>query len=824
MKAFPNLPILEAIPEVKQQLKKHSTLLLHAPPGAGKSTLLPLTLLDEDWLGPQKILMLEPRKLAAKSIAQRMAQLLDESPGQSVGYRVRFDSCAGPNTRIEVITEGILTRMMQQDNALEGVGMVIFDEFHERSIHADLGLALCREIQQILRPELKVLIMSATLDSKMLADQLHCPLVSSEGKEFPVTVHYRPGTDLFNLPEQVSLAAREALAEYPGDVLVFLPGQGEIKKTAKYLKERFPDIAIFTLYGQMAFGRQQAALLPHPEGKRKIVLSTAIAETSLTIEGIQIVIDGGFMRSASFNPNSSLNKLVTIPVTQDTAAQRTGRAGRLGPGHCYRLWSKASQEKLLPFRQPEIRETDLAALALELHKWGINDYHQLEWITSPPEGHWQQAISTLEHLGAIENGKITPHGLALHAIPAHPRIAHLLVYSQEIGQQTLASDLAALLEEKDPLPSSEGLDINLRIEALRRHRSTSAGYRGFDKIEKIARAYRKILDIAPSNGPVDGYMTGVLLAQAFPERIAYSRPGNQGHFQLANGKIAAMDKKDGLAQEAWIAVAQLNEGTAVGKIFLASVLSPADLKPMIKVTPRVYWDEQEETVLAVEEWKIGQLLLQKKPLKSPDKAQTTQALLDMLRKSGEKWLKFDEKVVQWQNRVMSLRVWNGTELWPDVSTGHLLKTVDQWLAPYLTDTKSAAELSRLPLDEILQSSLSYAQQQALNALAPVKLGLPSGSMVRISYFADGEPPVLAARLQELFGWRQTPKINDNKTPLLVHLLSPGFKPVQVTRDLENFWNQTYHEVRKELKRRYPRHHWPDNPWEAQAVSGIRRKK
>jgi len=824
LKEFPKLPILEVIPELKKLLQQHPTLLLHAPPGAGKSTLLPLTLLEEDWIGEQKILMLEPRKLAAKSIAQRMAHLLGESTGQRIGYRVRFDSCVSENTKIEVITEGILTRMMQQDNALEGVGLVIFDEFHERSIHADLGLALCREIQQILRPDLKLLIMSATLDSKILAEQLHCPLISSLGKEFPVSIHYRPGTDIFHLPENMAQVIGEAMAEHQGDVLAFLPGQGEIKKTAALVKERFPGLAVYTLYGQMAFGKQQAALLPDPQGRRKIVLATAIAETSLTIEGIQIVVDGGFMRTANFNPNSGLNRLVTLPVTQDTAIQRAGRAGRMGPGHCYRLWSRASQEKLLPFRQPEILETDLASLALELHKWGINDYQQLRWISPPPNGHWLQAVSSLEHLGAIENGKITPHGLALHAIPAHPRIAHLLVYSQVIGQESLATDLAALLEEKDPLPPSLGLDINLRIEGLRRYRQSSGKQRDFSKIEKVAQAYRKILDIPASNAPVDPYITGILLAQAFPERIASARPGNQAHFQLANGKIAAMDRKDDLAREPWIAIAQLHESTGVGKIFLASVLDPQDLKPMIKVMPRIYWDDQVEMVLAVEEWKIGQILLQKKNLKSPDKAQVTQAILSMLKNSGEKWLNFDENVEQWQNRIMSLRVWNGPGSWPDVSTAKLLETVNSWLAPYLSDVKSGQELFRLPLGKILQNSLSYSQQQALNELAPEKILLPSGSTARISYSSSGEPPVLAARLQELFGWSQTPRINENKTPLLVHLLSPGFKPVQVTRDLENFWNQTYHEVKKELKRRYPKHHWPDDPWEAQAVSGVKRRK
>ncbi|WP_162415799.1 ATP-dependent helicase HrpB [Cyclobacterium roseum] len=824
MKPFPQLPILEVIPRLKQLLRQDLFLMLHAPPGAGKSTLLPLTLLEEPWLGDQKILLLEPRKLAAKSIAQRMAQLLGEPLGERVGYRVRFDTCVGQNTQIEVITEGILTRMMQQDNALTDVGLVIFDEFHERSLHADLGLALGMEVREFLRQDLRLLIMSATLDSRLLAGQLHIPLVESQGKQYPVELHYGAGADLYSLPETISAVIGNALTAHAGDVLAFLPGQGEIKKTEKILRDRHPEMAVYSLYGQMPFGKQQAALLPHPQGKRKMVLATAIAETSLTIEGIRIVVDGGFMRSSQYNPNTGLNRLVTLPVTQDTATQRAGRAGRLGPGVCYRLWTKASQDKLLPFREPEMLQADLASLALELHKWGISDPRELSWVTPPPQGHWEEAVTLLEHLGALDAGKITAHGQALHGFPSHPRIAHLLVYSKDLNLESLATDLAAVLEEKDPLPAARGVDINLRIEGLRRFRMAKKGPKEFVKIEKAAQSFRKLLGIQAENGPVDPYQTGMLLAQAFPERIASARPGNQALFQLANGRMASMDRKDDLAREPWIAIAHVNEGEKTGRIFLAAPLSPTDLRPMVRIVPRIYWDAQEESVLAVEEWKIGQIRLQKKNLPTPDPEKVMLVLLETISQLGERFLPFDKKVGQWQNRVLSLRNWNPGAGWPDVRTEQLLSNPKPWLAPYLQGVKSGEDLSKLPLLEILQHSLGFAQQQELDQLAPEHLQLPSGSKVKIEYASSGEPPVLAARLQELFGWSQTPCINEGQVPVLIHLLSPGFKPVQVTQDLESFWNKTYHEVKKELKRRYPRHHWPEDPWNAQAIRGVPRKK
>ncbi|MEX2513047.1 MAG: ATP-dependent helicase HrpB [Cyclobacteriaceae bacterium] len=813
---------MEVIPDIKRQLQTNNTLILHAPPGAGKSTLLPLALLQESWLGGKKILMLEPRRLAASSIAHRMAAILGEKAGDQVGYRIRFDQKISSKTKIEVITEGILARMIHGDNALEDVGLVIFDEFHERSIHADLGLALCREIQNILRQDLRILVMSATLDSEQLTELLQAPQIESKGKEFPVAIRYAGATLLPSLPEMMVQVIRKALAEENGDILAFLPGQGEIKKTAEILEKNFPELAIYGLFGQIPYSKQQAALLPHPKGKRKIVLATSIAETSLTIEGVKIVVDSGFTRTAQFDPKTGLNRLKTLPITQDAANQRTGRAGRLGPGICYRLWTQATQEKLMPFRIPEILEADLTFLALELAKWGIQNYQDLFWLTPPPEGAWAQAWQTLEHLGTIKDGKITPHGEKIHSFPCHPRIAHMLLISKEMGEDALATDLAALLEEKDPLPSPTGTDINLRIEALRRFRRYPYKNKGFDIIEKIARQYRKILGIEAEDTSVDPFVSGLLLANAFPERIASSRPGNRAQFQMANGKIAGMDPKDDLAHEAWIAIAHLDAREKMGRIFMASPLDPKDLKSLVNVHQKIFWSDEENKLVAETQWKIGQITLQVKPLPHPDSSQVMDVLMSAVQKYGDRLLDFNEQVEQWQNRVLSLKKWNNGEIWPDVSTRILLQNPETWLSFYLNKVKTADDFRKIDLLEILQNSLPFDLQQQLPLLAPQYLELPSGSKIKLKYFSDGAPPVLAARLQELFGWDSTPAVNKGKNPILIHLLSPGFKPVQVTQDLKNFWNQTYHEVKKELKRRYPKHSWPENPWAAQAVKGVRK--
>jgi len=812
-----NLPVRESIPALRQHLSEGNTCLLSAPPGAGKSSLLPLALLEETWLSGKKIILLEPRRLAARGVALRMAELLGEEAGQTVGYRIRFETRVSKATRLEVVTEGILTRMLQSDNALEEVGLVIFDEFHERSLHADLSLALCRESQQILRPDLRILIMSATLQLERLQSLLKCSVVKSEGKMFPVEIKYTQDADDQLLPELCARLCIQAMSENKGDCLVFLPGEGEIRKTAELLEPALTGVLICPLYGQLNFSEQMRAIFPDKNGKRKIVLATSIAETSLTIEGVTIVIDSGFARVQRFDPASGLSKLDTIRVSKDAADQRAGRAGRLSAGTCYRMWTAATHSRLQEHRIPEILEADLCQMVLELAQWGIQDVLQLQWLSSPPTASVAQAKQVLEDIGAIENGKITVHGKELQQLPCHPRIAHMLLLAKAHESQSLACDLAAILEERDPLGKEVGADISLRIEQLRLQRQRQSLGRKFSRIEKVAESYRRMLRIEAENKPVDHHECGLLLAFAFPERIAASRPGNNAQFQLANGKIAAIGHKDDLAHEPWLSVAQMDLRSGLGKIFLAAPLNPKDLLPLVKEKEQVIWDSRKGAIVATKDLRIGSIVLQSKPISQPDKALVLQAISEALAQEGETLLDFDEQMQQLQNRILSLRHWNPDDAWPDVSTPTLLQNRD-WILPYLDGVKRAEELKKLDLSSALFHWLSFEQQKQLDKLAPAKIEVPSGSRIKLEYFAHGAVPVLSVRLQEVFGLEDTPLLNNGKVKVLMHLLSPGYKPVQVTTDLKSFWNNLYFEVRNELRRRYPKHSWPDDPWKAAAVA------
>jgi len=767
--------------------------------------------------------MLEPIWLAARSIAFRMAELLGEKPGETVGYRVRFENVIGPQTRLEVLTEGILTRMLQNDNALENVGMVIFDEFHERNIHADIAMALCREVQEVLRPDLRILVMSATLDMPQLTAMLNAPSLVSQGRSYPVEIHYTGDYDFRMIPEMMAQTIIQASHKHEGDILAFLPGQGEIKRTEEILKGKLKSFSIHPLYGQLSPLTQHQAITPNKKGKRKIVLATSIAETSLTIEGIKVVVDSGFGRTSKFSPKSGLSNLETVRISKDSADQRAGRAGRLGPGICYRMWSKSTHAAMDDFRTPEILEADLAPLALEMSEWGIKDISKLAWLTPPPSGALAQAFDLLEQINALENGKLTAHGKSIHQIPSHPRIAHMLVMAKEQGNLGLATDLAAILEEKDPLPQETNVDINIRVEALRRARKEGLSIKSINKIEKIAQQYRKIFKIEAENGIFDPFESGLLLAYAFPERIASARPGNNAQFQLANGKLAMISHKDDLAHESWLAVAHLDARDQLGKIFLASPLNPQDLRPLVKQKKILKWDSKKGGLLANEVWAIGSIILRSIPLENVTEGEKALAILHAIATEGEQLLDFNEEVLQLIHRVQSLRRWNSGDEWPDWSIASLLANASDWITPYLLKIRKNEELKKLPLQEILLHTLKYEQQLALEELAPQKLKVPSGSMVGIQYKAEGDIPILAVRLQEVFGWTETPRINQGKKPLLLHLLSPGFKPVQVTSDLKSFWDNTYFEVKKELKRRYPKHSWPENPLEARAVAGVKRK-
>ncbi|PWD99521.1 ATP-dependent helicase HrpB [Marinilabilia rubra] len=819
-----NLPINEVIPEVRDVLAKGNTLILGAPPGAGKSTLLPLALMDEPWVNGKKIIMLEPRRLAARTIAMRMASLLGEEVGQRVGYRIRFDNKTSKQTQLEVVTEGILTRMLQNDNALEGTAMVIFDEFHERSLFADIALVLSHETQQILRPDLRLVVMSATLNMPQLTQMLKAPAVESSGKQFPVEIEHTGNRDMMVIPENVANVISTAVKNNKGDILAFLPGEGEIRRCEEILKNNLEGVSIHPLYGQLPPKAQLAAILPHPNGQRKVVLATSIAETSLTIEGVSIVVDCGYGRTIKFDPGTGLSRLTTIEITKDAADQRAGRAGRLGPGKCYRLWTLADEHRMQEHRVPEIEESDLASMMLDMAQWGIDDVYSLNWPTPPPKTHVLEALDTLQQLEALENNKITPHGKDMATLPCHPRIAHMLLKAKESRHLPLAADLAAILEERDPMPRETGIDINLRIEELRRQRREKRHNKRWNQIIKVADYYNKMFSSKPDNGTFDPFDTGLMLVHAYPERIASARPGNEARFQLSNGSYAMASHKDDLGHEQWLAVAHLDARSGMGKIFLAAPLNPGDLRPMLKASSTITWETRKGGLIASQDLRIGSLVLQSKKITDPNPELVTKAICAAILKEGEKLLDFNQEVEQWQNRVLSLRQWRNNENWPDVSTATLLKTCEIWLAPYLTNVKRNEDLKKLDLKSSLHYHLDIDKQAALDRLAPARIKVPSGSNIKLTYQADGSAPVLAVRLQEMFGLADTPRINDGQTPVLLHLLSPGFKPVQVTSDLRSFWDNTYYEVRKELKNRYPKHVWPDNPWEEEAIRGTKRRR
>ena len=819
-----DLPVKDVIPKIKEELNNASTLILKAPPGAGKSTLVPIALMEELWLSGKKILMLEPRRLAAKTIANRMADLLGEKVGESVGYRIRFESRVSDQTKIEVLTEGILTRMIHEDNGLEGVGLVIFDEFHERSIHADVAMALCRESQQVLRPDLRILVMSATLNMPELSKMLKAPIVESLGRQHPVAINYAGDSDVKMLPELASRVIKNAIDKHAGDVLVFLPGQREIKKCEEILKRSLKGIMIHPLYGQLPPNKQFAAIMPNKEGRRKVVLATNIAETSLTIEGVKIVIDSGFERTARFNPNTGLSRLETVQISKDSADQRAGRAGRLSAGVCYRMWTLATQSRLDAHGKPEIEQADLSSLVLDMAQWGIADAEELSWVTPPPKGNIAKASKLLHELDALENDKITEHGKQLHRLPTHPRIAHMLLKAEELDQLGLATDIAPLLEERDPLSPEAGIDINLRIEALRRFRKEKVGSKRLARIEKIAAQYRNMFKLKVDNSVFDDFETGILLANAYPERIACARPGNNAQFQMANGQLAAAGHRDDLANEPWLAVAHVNDRHGVGKIFMAAPINPKDLRPLLKTKEVITWNTKKGGLIAAENMGIGNIVLQSKPLKDPDENLIFKAVIGVVKKEGSSLLNWDEDVEQWQNRVLSMRVWYPEDGFPDVSTKVLLLNAEDWLGPYLNDVESPDDFRKINLKEVLQYSLESSLQEKLNKHAPKTIEVKSGSKIKLQYTLNGTEPILAVRLQECFGMAETPKVNNGKINVLMHLLSPGFKIVQITSDLKSFWNNAYFDVRKDLRMQYKRHLWPEKPWEEEAIKGSRKKR
>ncbi|MDD2057238.1 ATP-dependent helicase HrpB [Pseudomonas sp. GD03860] len=839
-----SLPIDSVLPALRDALRQRHEAVLEAPPGAGKTTRVPLALLDEPWLDGQTILMLEPRRLAARAAAERLASELGEQVGQTVGYRIRLDSKVGPNTRIEVVTEGILTRRLQADPELEGVGLLIFDEFHERSLDADLALALSLNGRELLRdePPLKILLMSATLEGERLSRLLDdAPVISSEGRMYPVDVRWgRPFQPGEYIEPRVVDTVLQAVADESGSLLVFLPGQAEIRRVHQSLQDALgerPDILLCPLHGELDLNAQRAAIDASPAGKRKVVLATNIAETSLTIDGVRVVVDAGLARVPRFDPGSGMTRLDTQRISRASATQRAGRAGRLQPGVCYRLWSEAQHEQLAAYGSAEILQADLAGLALQLARWGVTP-DQLIWLDSPPAAAHTQALDLLQRLGAFKpdsQDSLSAHGQAMAELPAHPRIAHLLLRGQDLGLASMACDVAALLGERDILRGG-GADLHSRLALLSGEtRATKGGQGGVQRARQLARQYRGYLRGKPGSAVTDpghSRWLGALLALAYPDRVAQQRRAGGGEYRLANGRAAQFGEPDALMKHAWLVVADLGsrQGQREERIYLAAEFDPAlfdgVLAEQVRTLDILDWDERENVLRAERQRKVGELVLSREPLTGLDEDARARALLELVRRKGLELLSWTPELRQWQARVALLRqldveAGNRTE-WPDLSDATLLATLSDWLQPYLGKVTRLSHFAQLDLSSILRNLLPWPLAQRLDEWAPTHLSVPSGSNVRLDY--SETPPILAVRLQELFGLADTPRIAQGRQQVLLHLLSPARRPVQVTQDLANFWRSTYAEVKKDLKGRYPKHYWPDDPLVAEATARAKPRK
>lgn len=836
------LPIDVILDDLRATLRRGHGVL-HAPTGLGKSTGVPLALLDEPWLASRRILMLQPRRPAARMTAARMADRLGEPLGERVGYQIRFERRVGPRTRIEVVTEGILTRRLQSDPTLDGVGLVIFDEFHERGLASDLGLALTLDSARGLRPDLRLLVMSATLEAEPVAELLgNASILRAEGRSFPVEIRYAERTPDSDPVRALVAEARQMLTEETGDILAFLPGAREIERTREALGAQVgSDVEILPLHGALSSAEQDRALRPDGIGRRRLILATDLAETSLTIEGIRVVLDSGLTRKPRFDPGSGLTRLVTESIPRASADQRAGRAGRLAPGVCRRLWTRAQEIGRPDRRTPEILESDLAPLALELALWGVKDPTELSWLDPPPAPAWNQALELLHTLGALDRrDSITPLGRALAELPAHPRLGVMLLGAAPEERQT-AADLCALISERDPFLPEPGrarpADLGLRLEALRvarERRGTSVGMdrRRLDAIERAARQLHCLAERAASAGarPAETGQErtpGALLALAYPDRVAQRRIGADERYLLAAGTGAELPRDDALAIHPYLVVAAIDARGRDGRIQSALPISESELRAelaeRLESSREVFWDAERAAVACRAITRLGAIVLESRPVAPGAEDDAEKHMLEYIREHFDDALDWSESARQLQARVALARRHDPSGDWPDLSDAALCEHLEDWLAPWIAGKTRLSDVRRLDLSAILLDRLSWEQRQWLDQQVPRTFVTPAGNSRPIDY-VSGETPILAAPLQEFFGLSDTPRLCRGRVPVLLHLLSPARRPMQVTQDLAGFWARGYAEVRKELRGRYPKHHWPEDPTQAQAlVGGLRRR-
>lgn len=828
-----DLPVTQILPRLGDALRDHPIAIVSAPPGAGKSTVLPLQFIHAPLFAGKRILLVQPRRVAATAVASRMAQLLNENVGETVGYQVRYQRKIGADTRLEVVTDGILLQRLQKDPALEQYGLVILDEFHERRLNTDLALAFCRDSQGALRDDLKILLMSATMDHQRFAAQTGAPVVEVDVKTFPLQISYGDtplnNTDFCRYERDMNHLVRRALLETEGDVLVFLPGVRDIRRLEKNLQD-IRETEVLPLYGELSLDRQRRVLERKPGDKRRVILSTNVAETSVTIDGIEAVVDSGLVKVMRFDAKNGLTHLRLEHVTRASADQRCGRAGRLGPGKCFRAWRESDHHRLIRHPHSEISDCDLSTLVLELAQWGVTSLDALEWIERPPQKNFDEARRFLTTLGALDQrGQLTSIGQEMSGLPLDPRLARMLVTARRKNLGALACDIAAILSERDFMPPSSGADVRLRVDALLqwRKRGEAADTESwrFRQVDRISSQLRRLIGVSGSDRSQPAVLIGLLLAEAYPDRIALRRADDDTQYLMVNGRGVMLAPEENLRNEPYLVVTRADAGVRNGRVELAAALDIDTLREWkpgwFETAEILQWDDTKCRVVCYRAEQLNGLTMNRQNIALTDRESAAKCLIKAIRRRGEPVFDWGVKGEQLLYRLRSLAYWQPDEpSWAAFSPERLMADLEVWLQPYLGNVASFEALNRLDLAAILLNSLPWEKQQALEKLAPSRLLLPTGDKRRLAY-EPGKAPVLSARIQELFGWLQSPRVCNDRVPVLIQLLSPAQRPVQLTQDLENFWHNTYHDVVKELKGRYPKHYWPDDPLTAKATSRVR---